>query len=181
MSVLAGEQRAWGTMSGSAEKGALISVANSWDALQALAVGGTHDQKFTVWDGKTSTVVPARKAVTLACLEGSENVKTCTNDGEKYWCDRRKVSGETEISGAVLSRTVKISGVSVWQQNKKKEKRFRQLNRALLFFLFLVFFFSFSDALFSLVSVSGKKPVLSPLPLSFHRGLIWGLFQTDFS
>jgi len=46
-------------------------------------VGSTQDQKFTVWDGKTWTVVPARKAVALGCLEGSESVNTYTNDGEK--------------------------------------------------------------------------------------------------
>lgn len=83
MPVLAGEERAWGTTSGLAEKGALISVANSRGALQTLAVGGTPDPKFTVWDGKSSTVVPARKAVTLACLERRESVKTYTKDGEK--------------------------------------------------------------------------------------------------
>lgn len=46
-------------------------------------VGGTHDQKFTVWGGKTLTVVPVQKAMALACLEGRKSVKTFTNDGEK--------------------------------------------------------------------------------------------------
>ena len=94
MPVLAGEERAWGTMPSSAEKGALILVANSRDALQALVVGGTHDQKFTARDGKTSTVVPVRKAVALACLEGSESVKTYTNGEEK---DCKVIEGRSAV------------------------------------------------------------------------------------
>lgn len=42
-----------------------------------------HDQKFIVWSGKAATVVSARKAVTLSCLEGSRSVKTYTKDVEK--------------------------------------------------------------------------------------------------
>lgn len=92
--VLAGEERAWGTMSGWAEKGAPISVANSRDALHALSVGGTHDQKFTVWDGKTETAVPVRKAVALACLKGRKSVKPYANDGEK---DCKVVEGRSAV------------------------------------------------------------------------------------
>lgn len=70
--MLAGEERAWGD--GGWEKHSNFAC-KQLRCSPGTGKRGVHDQKFIVWNGKTATVVSARKAVTLSCLDRSRSVK----------------------------------------------------------------------------------------------------------